>query len=256
MNKLSNKITIFLLILIITKGVSFGLLWFLPKKPMTIHSSQNHYVKYRRVDFSGMLEYEKSSSTIATQTTNITEIILKGLYGKDDKGFVIVAMRSNPNKTSIVAVGEDFMGYTLKTIFINKVVFYKDGSEYILQFEKSKDFSTMVTQQPAPMAPKTISREKIKYFSTNPNEIWKNISIQEVKEDGMIKGFRVNKINKESIFSQLGLIKGDLIIKANNVRLSSYRDVFNIYENMDKLDTIQIVVLRNDTEVELVYEIN
>jgi len=56
--------------------------------------------------------------------------------------------------------------------------------------------------------------------------------------------------------ASLGLQVNDIIIKANNVRFVSYADVLNIYKHIDKLDALQLVVMRNNQEVELVYEIN
>ena len=87
-------------------------------------------------------------------------------------------------------------------------------------------------------------------------KIWKNISIHEVKKNGKINGFKVNKINQNSVFAKLGLKEGDLIIKLNNKKLDSYREALKIYKHIDDLDSVQIVVMRNNQEVELVYEIN
>ena len=54
----------------------------------------------------------------------------------------------------------------------------------------------------------------------------------------------------------MGLKIGDLITKANNVELKSYRDALNIYTKIDKIDVIQIIIIRNGIEKEIVYEIN
>ena len=272
MNKLSslnylNIIFKILIILIITKGISFLLMWYLPKEGVNQNIQENYHPRYQRVKFSNMLSRGKNTNSrgtnVSSGNTNITNMVLKGLYGKDSHGFIIIATKSNPKKTSIVAIGEDYQGYTLKTILIKSVVFYKNGSEYILNLEKIKKLSNYIkaqTQetltQDAPQQQKHISRQDITYFSTNPNQVWKNISIQEVREGGTIKGFKVTGINKNSKFAQLGLKKGDLIIKANNVKLDSYKKVMKIYEQMNDLDFIQIVVIRDGERVELVYEIN
>jgi len=64
------------------------------------------------------------------------------------------------------------------------------------------------------------------------------------------------RIDPNSKFATLGLRKGDVIIKANNIPLKSYRDAMNVYKNINKFDAINIVVMRNNQEKELVYEIN
>ena len=104
--------------------------------------------------------------------------------------------------------------------------------------------------------PKDISRTDIDFYSKNPKEIWKDISIVEVKNAGKIEGFKVTKIKKNSKMAKLGIQKGDIIIKANNIELKSYKDAMNLYGKINDLDTIQIVLLRNNQEKEIVYEIN
>ena len=55
---------------------------------------------------------------------------------------------------------------------------------------------------------------------------------------------------------KLGLQKGDIIIKANNVKLESLKDVMKIYNNINNITAMEITVLRDNTEVELMYEID
>ncbi|MCW9027213.1 MAG: PDZ domain-containing protein, partial [Thiovulaceae bacterium] len=71
-----------------------------------------------------------------------------------------------------------------------------------------------------------------------------------------IKGFKVTRIAANSKMATLGLKKNDIIIKANNVVLKSYRDALNIYTKIKDIDLVQIVVIRDGVEKEIVYEIN
>jgi type II secretion system protein C len=103
---------------------------------------------------------------------------------------------------------------------------------------------------------KTVNKKDISYFATNPREIWKNISIKEVYNGKKIDGFKVMWIKPGSKFAQLGLKKGDIIIKANNKRLTSYKDAIDIYTNISRLKEVQITVLRDNDEKEFIYEIN
>jgi type II secretion system protein C len=187
-------------------------------------------------------------------------MVLKGLYGKDARGYVIVALKSSPDTTTIVAVGEDFSGYILKSILMESVIFTQAGKEYILSLEESTHTSSITkvkkTASLSLEASKDVSRQDIAYYAKDPKQIWKDISIVEVKEGDTIKGFKVTNIQPNSKFALLGLEKGDIIIKANNIELKSYRDALEIYKKINKLDTVQIVLMRNNQEKELVYEIN
>ncbi|MGB3961610.1 MAG: PDZ domain-containing protein, partial [Sulfurimonas sp.] len=112
------------------------------------------------------------------------------------------------------------------------------------------------TQEVDDTLPKSVSKEDIALYAKSPQEIWKEISIVEVKNGEAIEGFKVTKITKGSKMATLGLREGDVIIKANNIELTSYKDAIEIYNGIDKLDAIQIVVMRENQEVEIVYEIH
>lgn len=272
MIKLSNSkyLKIFfklLLLLLIAKSISLVLLFILPSDGNDLNLKNNYQPKYQRVDFKNMISDEVVKVEIATikkSTTSIKKMLLKGLYGIKDSGFIIVSLKASPNTTTIVEVGEVYSGYTLKYIENKSAIFEKNSIEYTLWLDvvnekidkmislvkdKEIDKDEMVSQ-------KVVTRNDISFYSKNPKQIWKDISIVEVKENNKIKGFKVVRINPASKMATLGLQKGDLIIKANNVALKSYRDALNIYSKINNIDVIQIVVIRNGIEKEIVYEIN
>ena len=103
---------------------------------------------------------------------------------------------------------------------------------------------------------KNVSRNDISYYSKNPTKIWKEISIKPLKNGKKLKGFKVTRVVQGSKMAELGLQKNDVIIRANNVELNSLKSVTDLYSNIKNIKAIEIVVLRNNQEKELVYEIN
>lgn len=271
MIKLSNSyglriFTRLLILLALAKTISLVVWWLLPSDGVELQVKDNYKPKYQRVDFKNMLD---SASAVQTKSKlnakrssdgiSITNMILKGLYGKGSKGFAIVALKSSSKKTSIVSVGEVFSGYTLKTIMNNGIVFTKAGKEYVLNMQHSKITKESVITSTAitdSSKPKDVSRADIEFYAKNSKQIWKDIAIKEVKNAKSIEGFKVTRIKKNSKMAKLGLKKGDIIIKVNNVELKSYKDALDVYAKIDKLETVQIVIMRNNQEQELVYEIN
>ncbi len=268
MIKLSNsymlRVVIRLLVLLaIAKGISLVIWWFLPSDGVELQVKDNYKPKYQRVDFKNMLNTVTSTPSKSvgneksTAGISITNMVLKGLYGKGSKGFAIVALKSSPKNTSIVSVGDVFSGYTLKTILSNGVAFIKAGKEYVLNMEETKAIKGSITAVVKDDGePKDVSRSDINFYAKNPKQIWKDIAIKEVKNGNKIEGFKVTRIKKNSKMDRLGLKKGDIIIKVNNVELKSYKDALDIYAKIDKLKSVEIVVMRNNQEQELVYEIN
>lgn len=266
--KLLKIITKLLILLLLAKLVSIVVWWYLPSEGIELNVEKSYRSEYQRVDFKNMLIKSKvmqAPKNKATNTTaySINSLVLKGLYGSHFNGFAIVAKKLTPKDTTIVSVGEVYAGYTLKEIELTQVVFTKSHKDYVLLLDnagaKSKGKITKVANKTGTMEDTTqrsVSKEDIKTYSKDPSKIWKDIAIAPLKKNGKIVGFQVNRINAGSKMASLGLEKGDIIIKANNIELKSFKDALNLYKKIDTLETIALVVLRNNQERELIYEIH
>jgi len=279
---LLNIFTKLLILVLIAKTFSLVLWFYLPSDGTELKIADSYQPKYQRVDFKNMIEktqkvlQKKIKKEPIKSGINITNMILKGLYGVAEKGFAIVALKSKPRKTTIISVGEVFEGYTLSYINLDSIIFTKNNKEYSLTLRTIKNSSSITKVRGGKRArvhnsanveralakldgnnePRGVSRSDIAYFAKNPKQIWREISIKEVKENNKIVGFKIRRIAKKSRFAKLGLRRGDIIIRANNITLSSYRDAIKLYRDIDNIDTMEIVVLRNNQEKELVYEIH
>lgn len=255
-----------LILLLAAKVIALASWWYLPNNSVELVLKENYQPQYRRVDFKNMIQDSNTKQTrgsgrsMFSGTASISSMILKGLFGNKDKGFVILAMRSAPKKTNIVSIGQVFKGYTLKSITLTGAIFEKNGKDYVLYLKKPDQKTNQYIQKAQSTAvssdtPIDVTRTDISHYIKNPKEIWNEISIVEARAGRVLKGFRVTKIKKMSKLASLGLAVDDIIIKANNVAMNSYANVLTIYKQIDKLDALQLVVERNNQEVELVYEI-
>lgn len=266
MNKISNSNTLFEVVikistlLLIAKAISVAIWIFLPSEGVALEDSKSYRPQYRRIDFKNMLQYrdKKVHTAVIKNSISITNMLLKGLYGLNAHGFIIIALNSSPKKTSIISVGQNYSGYRLKAILQDGALFEKDTKEYILKMDAAKNKALQQRVQIAEPEnrPKIVERSDISYYQKNPNKIWKDIAINEVKDGSEINGFKIMSIKKGSKMDKLGLKKGDVIISVNNKELHSYKDAFAIYNQVNKLHDVQIVILRNNEEKELTYEIN
>lgn len=271
-SKLLSIFSKLLILALIAKSLSLVLMWMMPSDGVSLNVKPNYQPTYQRVDFRNMLNIQVRKEEVQRSTTSssgisMTNMLLKGLYGTKKNGFVIIALKSTPDKTTILSVGETFSGYKLEAISQTSATFIKDSTKYTLNLESTKSGTSMESRvtpvkkedfvdDNEPISQKVVTRKDISYYAKNPKQIWKEISISEVKDGKKIKGFKVTRIDANSKFATMGLKKGDLITKANNVELKSYRDALNIYTKIDKIDFIQIVIIRNGIEKEIVYEIN
>lgn len=255
-----------LILLLVAKFISLIFWLFLPNDGIEFVYKENYQYKYQKIDFHNMVKSSNSflkdiaiHKSSSFSGLSIKNMILKGLYGTSNGGYVIVSLKASPKLTSIIGVGESYSGFTLRSINLTNAIFVKDGVEYILELEKikkSKSFIRNIDSEVSSGELVDVSRDDISFYSHNPPQLWNDISIVEVKNGKTIKGFKVTKIQSNSKMASLGLKKDDLIIKVNNIKLESYKDALEIYNNIDKLKNIQVVVIRNNQEKELLYEIN
>ena len=247
-------------VVLFAKIVMVVLFVYLPKVGVSLEPKYNFAATYVRVDFGKLFGAKKVQSKPTTQqhSTQISELVLKGLYGNAKKGFVVVAKRSNEKATSIVSMGESYDGYTLRFVGSGYALFEKNAKEYKLSLQEAKKVlqQNNVTFSKEENNEHTVHRGDINYFAKNPAEIWKNISIVDYKEGGELIGFKVRWIKKGSKFAQLGLKKGDIIIKVNNKALHSYKDALDIYAKVAKLKELMLIVLRDGEEKEILYEVH
>jgi len=281
-----------LILVIVAKVITLSLLYFLPSSGINKNEQKNYNPEYKRYNFSKIVEKEKpktikkekkkvveevvvAPSSDLNQLQEIATLVLKGLYSSKQSSFVFVSKKSKQKVVKMLKIGESFEGYKLTKIEGNIAVFNLRGKEYVLRFGKvdMKKYQQKNTQKSTHKSATnradsrerakpikredaaTVGRSEIQYYAKNFKQIWKDISIVPLKRKGKIIGFKVTRIKKNTPFAKLGLEVGDIIIRANNIELTSYKDALKLYEKIDDLNAIEIVVLRNKEEVELVYEI-
>jgi general secretion pathway protein C len=254
-----SVITKLFVLVLVAKIVALLLYIYLPESTQELKLKIDYKPKYHRIDFKNMLsnENKKKVKKVAEKVHGMTmeNMLLKGLYGSKNNAFVIVALKKNPSNTTILSIGEVFQGYTLKTITKNSAIFTKNNKEYILNFGQPNT-ATDNTSEKGVKKENKVSRKDIKSYAKNTKQLMKDISVKAIKYGQKLKGFKVVKINKKSKIASLGLQEGDLITMINNKELKSYKDVLQIYEQLDSFDYIQLVIIRNNEEMELVYEID
>ncbi len=267
MQKISNSkfLTRFITLLVTllsAKLVAVGIDWFLPKQGLESQNKRSYVIAYRHIDFHNMLKtkvVQVQPKKSVSQVESINTLVLKGLYGNDSYGYAIVAKKSAPKNTTIVAIGESYASYKLKRIALDHIVFSRNNKEYILHLgkdthAKNKRFNFVESSDESDAH--TLSRRDIQYYSKNIDHLDHDIAVDEVYENGKINGFKIRNIRKGSKIAQIGLKRGDIILKANNIALKSYNDAFKIYQNLSKLKTIDLLIKRANQEKEILYEIH
>lgn len=241
--------------------------FYLPKSSVDFVKNDSLFLDYKKYGFYSTIkniekkvEDKNPKQTIQT----LAKYNLKAIYlVSNDVGWITIEEKSEEN-SFILAQSEQIDGYTLFKFYKSYVLFIKDNIEFKLEIkEEDNDILTSIepqNNQKQEIVIKSngaiISRDYLNSYTSNIDKVWKDITIDEIKNGNKIEGFKISKITKNSVFEKIGLKDGDTIKSINNNTLSSYADAMKIYNNVKDATYFNIEVLRKNEVVELNYEIN
>ena len=187
----------------------------------------------------------------------LESLTLKGIF--DDPKMPFIAVKEGKAIT-LISKGEVFKGYKLIDVHPDAAIFEKGGKHYELRFKEDKGARKNSISEAAPEIVNEgeavfVKRNEINHYVKHFDDIWKNIKIKEIVKNRRLEGFRVTWVKRGSVFAKMGLRKGDILIGANNKRFKSLSQVFKLYNNAEKIDSLKLTILRDNQERELEYEI-
>ncbi len=268
-NKLIQKSLIYIFLILSAYILCTILFFFLPKEGIDNRVNVSTNLKYTKYDgfystapvFRNTVVIKKVKKDIKT----LSKYTLKAIYSTTSNGGWL-NMENNSNRQSyILSQGENIEDYTLTKLYRNYVIFEKNKKEYILEIKQSKqkvnyNMSEVINDIKQNIVVSNdnvkITRSYLNSYVNDIDKVWKDINIQEIRENGKIDGFKVFRVSKKSVFSKLGLRKGDIIKSINNNTLTSYAEAFKVYNNMSDTKYLNLEILRNNEIMELNYEID
>ncbi len=257
-----SRIIALLIMAAVIKTAMLAVSVFLPYQGVDFVSVEeiSFYDKYRPSQMFVLKTHQKKKVVKKAPVYKLDKLLLKAIY--DDPVAPFIAVQEN-RKVTLISKNESFKGYKLVEVHPQKAIFEKNGRRYELTFKAEKNNKISYSEAVPEIISDSTSEEKavfirrkqIQYYAKNYDEIWKNIKIKEIIKNRRLKGFKVTWIKKDSIFAKMGLEKGDIILGANGKTFKSLSQVFKIYNNMDKLDSLVLKIRRDNEERELEYEL-
>ena len=241
---------------------------FLPKNGIDFSDNSNVNLTYQKYDgfYSNVKidtpKIDKKIKIKAIET--LSKYQLKAVYSTASNGGWAIIQEKSSNKSTILEQYEKFSGYTLTKLYKKYIVFEKNLKEFKIELPLDKKVTYKVENKTTlgnqnlivNEDSMKIERSYLNSYVNNLEKVWKDISIKDIRKAGKIEGFKIDKVNKNSIFGKLGLKKDDVIKGINRKKITSYADAFKIYNEINRLKYLTIEVLRNNEIVELDYEIN
>ncbi len=187
------------------------------------------------------------------QEKTVTELPVSGLGSRligtiysDDPSLrrAIVLQGSAQN---ILKTGEGVEGLPIKEIMRRAVILTRDGQDELMVIDgNDAEVALKASRQ------NTVSRKWFKGQLMNLSKLVKGIQLRDAAY-GEKKGVLVQNMAPDSIFKELGLKVGDLLLKVNDIPFTKYRSPIEALNLLNKSDEVKIDLLRIDKVITLTY---
>ncbi len=188
-------------------------------------------------------------------------LVLKGVITYKP-GFAFIENKDAIQR--LFKLGDDVFGAgKLTAVYADRVSISQHGSIFELKFPA---IETVAAKTPAggsvvrgPQKSRremTFDREQIKKFLENPNELLTGARLMPILKDGRQEGFLVREVKPGGFYENIGLMNGDIILRANNLELNSPGDGVKIFNMIKELDRMELDIIRNGVPMTQVFQIN
>jgi len=155
-------------------------------------------------------------------------------------------------RQNLYRVDDAVQNAIVKEIRREKVILEVNGSLEVLEMEKveqggaRKAVAVRQTGLPAPTGSSNVvlKRDRIEEAVNDLNNLMKQVRIRPHFKDGKPDGLTVSGIRSNSIFAEMGLRNGDVIVGVDGTQIQSVDDALKLYENLQSSSDVKVQIKR------------
>jgi type II secretion system protein C len=172
---------------------------------------------------------------------------------------VAILKNEETGRVIFLGIGEKISDLILTDVFKNRVVLKGDEKsiEIFIGGNNSSNKEGITKKKPQisnrPQTREFSRSETLKRVLIEWPLIMKEIRFVPNYIDGKICGFKINKIPEESILSEIGINKNDVIREINGVELDSMEALFFLFNKIRNQNRLEISIERDGEPINLVY---
>lgn len=204
---------------------------------------------------------EANAPAVKTQEREVKgetrlDLVLRGVlaHNPEEKALAMISRGNGPQ--DVYKIGDTLPGNVeLVEIHRDKVIIDNRGRYETLTLEQIKGVQLQTAQKPvaaksrpaAKSIPPSRARQLRQEFLNNPSKLLSMVNIKQQRSGGQLTGYQVEPKGDSTLFHELGLQSGDVLVSVNGVPLSNAQGL-NKLRGADRYD---VVVLRGGAEVPL-----
>ena len=221
-----------------------------PNIGTTQHELSHYQAIIERNLFKTKTETESRPDKIDIETLKPTDLKLNllGTITGDEKEAYAVIEDMVDKKQDLYRIGDTIQNATVKIILREKVVLNVNGKDEILGIEKAsgsqeiKTSSTGLARTGSQNV--TVKRSQIDTAIKDVNTLMKQIRIRPNFKNGKPDGLRLTGIRPNSIFYNMGLKSGDIIMGVDGKNIQSVDDALKFYQSLQSSSRVQLQIKR------------
>ena len=214
------------------------------------HELSHYQAIIERNLFKTKTETESRPDKIDIETLKPTDLKLNllGTITGDEKEAYAVIEDMVEKKQDLYRIGDTIQNATVKIILREKVVLNVNGKDEILGIEKAsgsqeiKTSSTGLARTGSQNV--TVKRSQIDTAIKDVNTLMKQIRIRPNFKNGKPDGLRLTGIRPNSIFYNMGLKSGDIIMGVDGKNIQSVDDALKFYQSLQSSSRVQLQIKR------------
>jgi len=196
---------------------------------------------------------------IESLTPTDLKLKLLGTVTGDEKEAYAVIEDTDVRRQNLYKIGDTIQNATLKMILREKVVLNVNGKDEILGIEKVREERKTDRSSERKSASGsqniTIKRSQIDTALQDVNTLMKQVRIQPHFQDGKPDGLRLTGVRPNSIFYNMGLKSGDIIMGVDGKNIESVDDALKFYQSLQSASKVQLQVKRRGRPKTIEYNI-
>ena len=221
-----------------------------PNKSTTQYGLSHYQAIMERNLFKTKTETGSGTDRLDVETLKPTDLNLNllGTITGDKKEAYAVIEDIAVKKQDLYRIGDTIQNATVKMILREKVVLNVNGKDEILGIEKSSG-SQKIRKPSTKLGAGSsqnisVKRSQIDTAIKDVNTLMKQIRIRPHFKNGKPDGFRLTGIRPNSIFYNMGLKSGDIIMGVDGKDIESVDDALKFYQNLQSSTKVQLQIKR------------
>ena len=210
------------------------------------------------------------------QEIRLPSLVLIGVVvSKDASSSVATLQNKQTGKTDTLRIGERILDFTLDQVFANRIILKRGEKSFQILLGKGSGIKAVQTIQRKPAgAQMPLPKDTpVENPGLDPNIIRKEFNRSEVEKrlerewaeilektrfvpnmvKGNISGFKILSFPENTILTDIGIIKNDVIKEINGVELNNVAMMFDLYDRFKNDSQFNVSILRGGKLLRILY---